>query len=195
VAHYRQSPPPEIMIFGSSRALRGDRSHYPGAIANGKRPRLWRCAVFNMGINGATAQVMNLQLTRILSPEQLPKMIIVADGVRAFNSSRPDLTYQDIASSEGYLKLLTAVGDRFDFEGDDVEEAKQNLKHSPYLRDAINAVLLSYTQRGQMREALVQGYNQLVPLLNNTNRLIESKCTQPFRRNGRSRLYWGECDL
>jgi hypothetical protein len=165
--------PPEVMVFGSSRALRGIDPTTLERSLQEKDPVYRDVQVFNMGVNGATAQVMNLQLTRIMSPEQLPKMIIVADGARAFNSSRPDLTYQDIASSEGYLKLLTAVSDRFDFEGDDVNEVKQNLKHSPYLRGAVNAILQSYAQRNQLREALVQEYNQLVPMLNNTNRLID----------------------
>jgi hypothetical protein len=61
--------------------------------------------VFNFGINGATAQVVDLIVRRILTPEQLPKLIIWADGARAFNSGRMDATYNAIASSEGYQKL------------------------------------------------------------------------------------------
>jgi hypothetical protein len=42
---------------------------------------------------------------RILPPQQLPKLIVLADGARALNSGRPDLTYDAIASSEGYRQL------------------------------------------------------------------------------------------
>jgi hypothetical protein len=42
---------------------------------------------------------------RLLTPEQLPKLIIWADGARAFNSGREDLTYNAIATSQGYQQL------------------------------------------------------------------------------------------
>ncbi|AFY71058.1 hypothetical protein Pse7367_2805 [Thalassoporum mexicanum PCC 7367] len=171
VAANRQ--PPEVMIFGSSRAFRGIDPVTLERSLQEYDPVYKHVEVFNMGINGATAQVVNLQLTRIMSPEQLPRMIILADGVRAFNSSRPDLTYQDIASSEGYLELLISGGDRPDLAGDNLDEAKQTLKHSPYLRDTANAILQAYDQRGQLREALVEGYNHLAPGLSNTNRLVD----------------------
>ncbi|MBP0020866.1 MAG: hypothetical protein J7647_25320 [Cyanobacteria bacterium SBLK] len=61
--------------------------------------------IFNFGINGATARVVHLLLGRILTPEELPKLIIWADGARAFNSGREDLTYEAIATSPGYQQL------------------------------------------------------------------------------------------
>jgi hypothetical protein len=61
--------------------------------------------VFNFGINGATAQVVELVVHRILNPAQLPKLILWADGARAFNGGREDRTYQGIAASEGYQLL------------------------------------------------------------------------------------------
>ena len=42
---------------------------------------------------------------RLLTPEQLPKLIIWADGARAFNSGRVDKTYNAIATSVGYQHL------------------------------------------------------------------------------------------
>jgi hypothetical protein len=65
--------------------------------------------VFNFGINGATAQVVDLMIRQVLTPEQLPKLIIWADGARAFNSGRIDATYNAIANSQGYQHLLAGT--------------------------------------------------------------------------------------
>ena len=98
-----QSGPPDVLIIGSSRALRGvDPRALQEALAAQGHPNV---EVFNFGINGATAQVVDLVIRRLLTPEQLPKLIIWADGARAFNSGREDVTYNAIASSEGYQKL------------------------------------------------------------------------------------------
>jgi hypothetical protein len=99
--------PPDVLIVGSSRALRGvdpvalqlalnDVGH-----ANAK--------VFNFGINGATAQVVNLLVQHLLPREQLPRMIIWADGARAFNSGTVDVTYNGIVASAAYQQLLAGT--------------------------------------------------------------------------------------
>jgi len=99
---------PDVLIVGSSRSLQA---------INPKELRFALAAqgldglrVFNFSINGATAQVVNLQLTQLLSPQQLPKMIIWADGVRGFNSGNSDRTYQNILNSTGYQRAVG--GDR-----------------------------------------------------------------------------------
>jgi Protein of unknown function (DUF1574) len=93
---------PDILIVGSSRALRG----VDPAVLN-KNTNL---QVYNFGINGATAQVVDLILRQLLKSEQLPKMVIWADGSRAFNSGRIDRTYETIVSSSGYRKLARTAG-------------------------------------------------------------------------------------
>ncbi|HEY9614927.1 MAG TPA: DUF1574 domain-containing protein, partial [Allocoleopsis sp.] len=98
-----QSGPPDILIIGSSRALRGvDPIALQDALAAQGHPNL---EVFNFAINGATAQIVDLIIRRLLTPEQLPQLIIWADGARAFNSGREDATYRAIATSEGYQHL------------------------------------------------------------------------------------------
>ncbi len=94
---------PDVLVIGSSRALRGvDPSALQETLTQqglgGKR-------VFNFGVNGATAQVVDLVLRRLMAPEQLPKIILWADGARAFNSGRTDVTYNAIAASPGFRKL------------------------------------------------------------------------------------------
>jgi hypothetical protein len=96
--------PPDVLVIGSSRALRGID---PEAL----RQTLTQLGyadmtIFNFGINGATAQVEDLLLRQILTPEQLPRTILWADGARAFNSGAVDVTYNGIAASEGYRQLL-----------------------------------------------------------------------------------------
>lgn len=98
-----KSGPPDVLVVGSSRALRGvdpltlqtalDKVGYPDA------------TVFNLGINGATAQVVDLLLRQILTPDQLPRLVVWADGARAFNSGTPDVTYNGIVASEAYQQL------------------------------------------------------------------------------------------
>jgi Protein of unknown function (DUF1574) len=93
---------PDILIVGSSRALRGVDPAVLSKNANRQ--------VYNFGINGATAQVVDFVLRQLLKSEQLPKMVIWADGSRAFNSGRIDRTYETITSSSGYRKLARTAG-------------------------------------------------------------------------------------
>jgi hypothetical protein len=94
---------PDVLIIGSSRALQGvDPTALQMALADAGYPKL---KVFNFGINGATAQVEQLLINRLIKPEQAPRMIVWADGVRAFNSGRPDLTYRKIQASPGLQQL------------------------------------------------------------------------------------------
>ncbi len=95
-----QAGPPDVMIVGSSRALRGVD---PVALRKELGALGYEnISVFNFGINGATAQVVDLVIRQVLEPDQLPKLIIWADGARAFNSGRTDATYNAIAASPGY---------------------------------------------------------------------------------------------
>ncbi|MBD2040125.1 hypothetical protein [Microcoleus sp. FACHB-672] len=97
------SGPPDILIVGSSRALQGvDPVALQTALASQGYAKL---KVFNFGVNGATAQVVDVLLRKILTPQQLPRMIVWADGVRAFNSGRVDRTYNAILASPGYQRL------------------------------------------------------------------------------------------
>lgn len=99
----QQGNRPDVLIMGSSRAMRGiDPVALEEALAVEGYSGI---DVFNFGINGATAQIVDLMTRRILTPDQLPKLIIVADGARAFNSGRVDATFEAIADSEGYREL------------------------------------------------------------------------------------------
>lgn len=95
--------PPDVLVVGSSRALRGvDPLALQAQLATLGYPD---ATVFNFGINGATAQVVDLILRQVLTPEQLPRLVIWADGARAFNSGTVDVTYSGIAVSKGYREL------------------------------------------------------------------------------------------
>jgi len=97
--------PPDVLIVGSSRALQGvDPKQLKQSLVQRGSPGL---KVFNFSVNGATAQVVDFQLRRLLKPDHLPQMIVWADGVRAFNSGRDDRTFNSIVDSEG-SKLLAA---------------------------------------------------------------------------------------
>ncbi len=99
-----ESGPPDVLVIGSSRALRGvDPAALQKALATQGYAGL---SVFNFGVNGATAQVVDVILRQVLTPDQMPKLIVWADGARAFNSGRVDITYNAIAVSEGYRQVL-----------------------------------------------------------------------------------------
>ncbi|MEG4942948.1 hypothetical protein [Microcoleus sp. F4-D5] len=99
--------PPDVLIVGSSRALQGvDPKQLKQSLAQNGRPGL---KVFNFSVNGATAQVVDFQLRRLLKPGHLPQMIIWADGVRGFNSGRDDRTFNSIVDSEGSQLLAAGV--------------------------------------------------------------------------------------
>ena len=104
-----QSGPPDVLIVGSSRALRGvDPAALRQELAAMGHSNL---SVFNFGINGATAQVVDLVIRQVLKPDQQPQLIIWADGARAFNSGRVDVTYDAIVASPGYRELLARRAD------------------------------------------------------------------------------------
>lgn len=97
--------PADVMIVGSSRALRGVD---PEALRRELAALGYdNVSIFNFGINGATAQVVDLVLRQVLEPEHLPRLILWADGARAFNSGREDVTYNAIVASPGYRELIT----------------------------------------------------------------------------------------
>jgi hypothetical protein len=92
--------PPDVLVVGSSRALQGvDPQALQQGLAAQGYPGL---KVFNFSINGATAQVVSFLLRQVLRPEQLPRLVIFADGSRAFNSGRFDRTFAEILNSPGY---------------------------------------------------------------------------------------------
>ena len=180
-----QSGPPDILIIGSSRALRGvDPIALQDALTARGYPNL---EVFNFAINGATVQVVDLIIRRILTPEQLPKLIIWADGARAFNSGRADVTYNAIATSEGYQHLQAATfptlisdnqkqraGKTTRPNNDRGNETVQPLasvgssyqSFSQWLNQSLGQLSSTYPQRDKLKSQLRE---QFVGLLKNAN--------------------------
>lgn len=98
---------PDVLIVGSSRAAQGiDPKELQYALAGKGYAGL---KIFNFGIHGATAQVVNWQIQELLTSEQLPKLILWVDGSRALNSGRVDRTFEAIVSSPGYQRLGASV--------------------------------------------------------------------------------------
>lgn len=94
---------PDVLIVGSSRSLQGiDPAILQDTLAKAGRADL---KVYNFSINGATAQVVDFIVREVFTPEQLPPLIIWGDGSRAFNSLRPDRTFEHIQASPGYARL------------------------------------------------------------------------------------------
>ncbi|MEM7065324.1 MAG: DUF1574 domain-containing protein [Cyanobacteria bacterium P01_B01_bin.77] len=103
--HVTAQGAPDVLVFGSSRALRGVD---PTALKRALAPLGYKdVSVFNFGVNGATAQIADLVVRQLLAHYPQPKLVLWADGARAFNSSRVDVTFNAIATSEGYQQLIT----------------------------------------------------------------------------------------
>lgn len=166
-----QSGAPDILVVGSSRAMRGiDPAVLEQALASQGYPGL---KVFNFGVNGATAQVVDLIVRRILPSEKMPKMIVFADGLRAFNSGRTDVTYNAIATSPGFRKLPDAPSVSVATESDSptfaltkplesiartntiVSDSYQDF--NTQLLDQLSTLSAIYNQRSQLQTALLKG--------------------------------------
>ncbi|WP_019500618.1 DUF1574 family protein [Pseudanabaena sp. PCC 6802] len=153
---------PDVMIVGSSRALRGIEPHtLEQSLA---RRGYHGIRVFNMGVNGATAQVVQLQIMRILSSQQLPRLIIWADGVRAFNSNRVDETFDAIASSHGYT-LLQETEKKGEQPGRALAPNMSPL--ADFLDRTLATWLPAYANREQIRSSIVSNYNRLTARFTN----------------------------
>ncbi|MBE9008158.1 DUF1574 family protein [Fortiea sp. LEGE XX443] len=159
--------PPDILIIGSSRALRGvDPAALSKALAKQGYPNI---EVFNFGVNGATAQVVNFIIRQVFEPSELPKVILWADGSRAFNSGREDITFNAIAASPGYKKILekaqnTAVNGE-SAKNTDKPQEKQKTDKKPdditsyqAINNGLNQILAvfssSYENRKQLKSLL-----------------------------------------
>ncbi len=110
---------PDILIMGSSRALQGVNPQFLQQRLS--RKGLPTPRVYNFSVNGATAQVISFLLQRVFTPEQLPRLIIWAEGSRALNSGRFDRTFARILDSPGYAALQ--AGDRPTLDGFTADKA------------------------------------------------------------------------
>ena len=165
--------PPDILILGSSRALRGiDPVALNQAIA---KLGYTDATIFNFGINGATAQVADLVLQQVLPSDQLPRLIIWADGARAFNSGGTDVTYNGIIASEGYQQLAAGtfpiahlatasappkpVANTLNIT---LTSSYESVDH--WLSDQLAQLSGTYPERDRLKHSLQQGFAELVPL-------------------------------
>ncbi|WYM00411.1 MAG: DUF1574 family protein [Gloeotrichia echinulata CP02] len=174
IALYKQrlaktGTPPHVLIIGSSRALRGVD---PAALSQGLATQGYpNIDVFNLGINGATAKVVDLIIRRVLEPSELPKLIIWADGSRAFNSGREDITFNAIATSAGYKQVLqkaTVTQGSEQISVNPIQDKKTKIVKpetnsyeavNNWLNQTVAAISASYPNRDQIKALLHQQLN------------------------------------
>lgn len=122
---------PDVLIVGSSRAMRGvDPAQLRRSLVERGYPAP---KIYNFGINGATAQVVDLVLRQLLTPQQLPKLVIWVDGARAFNSGRTDRTYETISSSDRFQQLELISG--IEKERSSLMQAQSSFKNTYHALD------------------------------------------------------------
>ena len=175
----RTGSPPDVLIIGSSRALRGvDPAALSKALATQGYPNL---DVFNFGINGATAQVVDFVIRHVLEPSELPKIIIWADGARAFNGGREDITFKSLAASVGYKQVFQKTAttansndlpeNTVNSKEQKTNEEKQEISTYEAVNQSLNQALASvsatYQNRDQIKsllqkQLLIFGNNQTV---------------------------------
>lgn len=161
--------PPDVLIVGSSRALRGvDPVALQRELATLGYAEV---SVFNFGVNGATAQVVDAILRQVLKPNQLPKLILWADGARAFNSGAVDVTYNGIAVSPAYRELLAGTLERpqvlpADFEtSEESPEVAEPPTINTTLRDSYQAIDRWLSQQLGRRSAVFEQRDRLKSIL------------------------------
>ncbi|MGB3298994.1 MAG: hypothetical protein WBA76_12040 [Phormidesmis sp.] len=160
-----RSGPPDVLVIGSSRALRGvDPAALRQALGSSGHEGL---SIFNFGVNGATAQVVDLVIRRLIPPDQLPQIIVWADGARAFNSGRVDVTFDAIATSEGYQQLeanSTPGGIENLALGSLSEQLTASARSADQrLSELLGRLSAGYTHRSEIRSALGQGFGAIAP--------------------------------
>ncbi|PZO42635.1 MAG: hypothetical protein DCF19_06235 [Pseudanabaena frigida] len=167
IANKQRSP--DVLIVGSSRALRGIDPNTLEKALIGKGYK--GISVFNLGIDGATAKVVNLQITQILSRPQLPRMIVWADGLRAFNSSRSDITYDEITASTGYKQLQATLKNN-DLNNLLSTNNTTDSKPSTPITQAVNILFATSTKRQEVRNSVVKSFDRNTHVLSNSESLI-----------------------
>lgn len=157
---------PDVLIVGSSRAMRGVN---PQILHQALEEKFSKSVdIYNFGINGATAQVVDLLLRQVLESEQLPKLVIWADGARAFNSNRPDPTYEAIVSSPGFEELQQ---DRSSGDLASSQTSQENLPEKlttnyeavdNWLNGSLASISFAYSQRQQLKTWLQGQFTQTI---------------------------------
>jgi len=185
--HLEESGPADIMIVGSSRALRGVD---PVALRTELAAMGYENAdIFNFGINGATAQVVDMVLRQVLEPDQLPRLIIWADGARAFNSGRVDVTYNAIVASPGYRDLVTRRAETAAAEDDDgevIDAAEPTSLNNSYaamdqwMSDRLAAASSVYEDRERLKNWLQERLVWVAEPLPDGNSPSEEKLDAPM---------------
>lgn len=178
---------PDVLVVGSSRALRGvDPIALETALAQQGYANV---QVFNFGINGATAQVVDFVVRQMLPPDQLPKLIVFADGARAFNSGRQDITYNGVLASAGYKSIIAGnlpiptsalaegPNDRSPADqptniDDPVTLTQLHQQWNDQLNQRLAGVSGLYTQRDRLKEQLREQFTALLPKQLTTSNLI-----------------------
>ena len=161
---------PEVLIVGSSRALRGIEPKTLEKTLNNKGYK--DISVFNLGIDGATAKVVNIQITQILSRPQLPRMIIWADGLRAFNSSRSDLTYDEITASVGYKQLQETLKNNGISPNPVTNPTEISSKSANPIAQSFDLVFATFSKRQEVRTSLVKKFDRNTHMLSNSEALL-----------------------
>jgi Protein of unknown function (DUF1574) len=164
----KKGRPPDVLIIGSSRALRGvDPTALARALASQGYPDM---DVFNFGINGATAQVVDFILRHVLEPSELPKLILWADGARAFNSGRDDITFKGISASEGYKQALEkSTIDQKSTDNPNQASKKQDSGYqalNSWFNQSFSGISATYSQRDRLKSFLNQQLKSL-PVMSN----------------------------
>ncbi|MEM9483989.1 MAG: DUF1574 domain-containing protein [Cyanobacteria bacterium P01_F01_bin.116] len=158
---------PDVLVFGSSRALRGVD---PAALTQALEPLGHEnVSVFNFGVNGATAQIADLVVRQLLTNYPSPRLVLWADGARAFNSSRVDVTFNAIATSDGYQQLIS--GELFpdssgEFSGPQLNPAQQINRYYARLDQQLSDTLADLSSAHGERTGL-QKANRTTPVAAN----------------------------
>lgn len=160
-----RSGPPDVLVIGSSRALRGvDPAALRQALGAVGHEGL---SVFNFGVNGATAQVVDLVVRQLIPSDQLPQIVIWADGARAFNSGRVDVTFNAIAVSDGYQQMAASrlINSSPEIALSSLAEQLTGLTQvlDRQISERLGQVSAGYSDRSKIRAAIAEGFGAIAP--------------------------------
>lgn len=130
---------PDILIVGGQGAAQGID---PGVLQSALGDRGYGdLKVFNWGLSDSSAQTVEWLLTELLTPQQLPQLVIWADNSVALNGGRSDSAFDRIEASPGYRFLARGLRPSLSEQEKALVERLQKILSYPIARELPDEML------------------------------------------------------
>ena len=130
---------PDILIVGGQGAVQGVD---PLALQESLGDRGYNdLKVFNWGLSDSSAQAVEWLLTELLTPQQLPKLVVWADTSVALNGGRQDSALGKIKASPGYRFLGRGLRPQWSDQEKSIAQKLAQILNNPIPRNLPDPVM------------------------------------------------------